>query len=334
MAKLFHGRGITVAPHGVGSRRDGPATRRRRGRRGAQRPGRRPGAGPVRPGGGGLRRGRRRRGWLSQGGARRAGVPPRRLRHRAPPGRRIPVLRGPGPRPARGRPGHPRRLLRPPARRGPGRRGPPVRRRDRGLARARRAGLPAAAGPARPRGRPRRARHPRPLRRPPRHPVAMARFGMRGLLPATWLASRFETDGARALLAGVGAHSMLPLGSPLTGAFALLLTALAHSAGWPVVEGGSARLVRALLDALAGSGGRVRTGRWIRSLDDLPSGRATVLDVTPRQLLGLAGGRLGARERRALARSRYGPGTCKVDWALAGPVPWEADVCSDAATVH
>jgi len=162
----------------------------------------------------------------------------------------------------------------------------------------------------------------------------MARFGMRGLLPATWLASRFETDGARALLAGVGAHSMLPLGSPLTGAFALLLTALAHSAGWPVVEGGSARLVRALLDALAGSGGRVRTGRWIRSLDDLPSGRATVLDVTPRQLLGLAGGRLGARERRALARSRYGPGTCKVDWALAGPVPWEADVCSDAATVH
>ena len=173
-----------------------------------------------------------------------------------------------------------------------------------------------------------------PLRRPPRHPVALARFGRPGLGSAVRLAGRFETAEARALLAGVGAHSMLPLDAPLSGAFSLLLTTLAHAAGWPVVEGGSAALVRALLGALERAGAPVRTGRWVRSLDELPPARATLLDVTPRQFLDLAAGRLGSRERRALARYRYGPGVCKVDWALAGPVPWEAAVCRETVTVH
>ncbi len=109
-----------------------------------------------------------------------------------------------------------------------------------------------------------------PLRAVPKHPVSMARFGLVGLLPVLRLAGRFASDEARALLAGAGAHSMLPLGTPLTGAFALLLTMLAHSAGWPVVEGGSARLVDALVAELGAAGGRVQTDRWVRNLDELP----------------------------------------------------------------
>ncbi len=173
-----------------------------------------------------------------------------------------------------------------------------------------------------------------PLRSVPRHPVAMARFGIPGLLPACRLAKRFVTAEARGLLAGVAAHSMLPLSAPLSGAFGILLTTTAHTVGWPVIEGGSARLVDALVGELESLEGRVTTGRWIRSLDELPAAPTVLLDVTPRQLIGLAGDRLSGRERRALGRFRYGPGVCKVDWALSGPVPWEAQPCRETATVH
>ena len=172
------------------------------------------------------------------------------------------------------------------------------------------------------------------LRSVPEHPVALARFGLEGLLPASVLARRFRGDQARALLAGAAAHTMLPLTAPLTGAFGMLFLMTAHAVGWPVVEGGSAGIIDALAAEFTSLGGRLETGRWVDSLDSLPPARAVLLDVTPRQLLGLAGDRIPARHRRALRRFRYGPGVCKVDWALSGPVPWQAPACREAGTVH
>jgi phytoene dehydrogenase-like protein len=173
-----------------------------------------------------------------------------------------------------------------------------------------------------------------PLRSVPAHPLAMARYGLPGLLPASVLARRLRGEEARALLAGVAAHGMLPLTAPLTSAVGALFLMTAHSVGWPVVEGGSARIIDALVAELTSLGGVIETGRWVRTLDSLPRARAVLLDVTPRQFVALAGDRLPARQRRALGRFRYGPGVCKVDWALSGPVPWQAPVCREAGTVH
>ena len=173
-----------------------------------------------------------------------------------------------------------------------------------------------------------------PLRRLPSHPLALARFGSLGLLPARALAAHMSGDEAKALLAGAAAHSMRPLSAPLTGSFALLFTAVAHAAGWPLPAGGSGRIVEALVSELEAAGGCVVTGRWVAELGELSPGRATLLDVSPDQLLSLGGDRLPSRYRRALERFRYGPGVCKVDWALDGPVPWEADACRAAGTIH
>jgi phytoene dehydrogenase-like protein len=173
-----------------------------------------------------------------------------------------------------------------------------------------------------------------PVRPLPMPPLAMARFGALGLQPAALLARRFKTPQARAIIAGAAAHSMRPLNAPLTGAFGLLMTLLAHSVGWPVVEGGSARIVDVLIEELTAAGGEVHTGEWVTNLSQLPRSRATLLDLTPRQLLALDDGRLPARYRRALERYRYGPGIWKVDWALSGPVPWTAEACRRTATVH
>jgi phytoene dehydrogenase-like protein len=162
----------------------------------------------------------------------------------------------------------------------------------------------------------------------------MARFGLDGLPPASLLARRFRTEEARAMLAGAAAHSMLPLTAPLTGAFGLTLMMTAHAVGWPVVEGGSAGLTDALVTEVTSLGGEVATGRWVTSLDELAGAKAVLLDVTPRQLAALAGATLTARQRRSLERYRYGPGVCKVDWALSGPVPWAAAACREAGTVH
>ena len=131
-----------------------------------------------------------------------------------------------------------------------------------------------------------------PIRSLPDHPVALFRFALQGLMPARRLAERFTTEKARALLAGASAHAMLPLTAPLSGAFGLLMTTTAHSVGWPVVEGGSARIVDGMIADLEALGGRVQTGRWICSLDDLPTTRLVLLDIAPRQLLGLGGPRL------------------------------------------
>jgi phytoene dehydrogenase-like protein len=173
-----------------------------------------------------------------------------------------------------------------------------------------------------------------PLRTPPRRPLVMARFGAAGVPSAAHLARRFSTDEAKGLLAGVGAHAMLPLEAPLTAAFGIFLTIAAHAGGWPVVKGGSGRLVDALTDALRDAGGAVHTGRFVRDPSDLPPARSTLFDTSPETLVAVAGERVPASYRRAVGRFRHGPGVCKVDWALSGPVPWAAPVCRKAGTVH
>lgn len=173
-----------------------------------------------------------------------------------------------------------------------------------------------------------------PMRSVPSHPVPMARFGLQGLLPLNALARRFATEEARALLAGAAAHSMRPLDSVLTSSFSMLFTAMAHAAGWPVVHGGSEMIVRALLGELEAAGGRVVTGTWVHDIRDLPDARLTLLDLTPRGLLSVAGAQIPNRYAAAMRRYAYGPGICKVDWALSGPVPWAAPQCREAGTLH
>jgi phytoene dehydrogenase-like protein len=172
------------------------------------------------------------------------------------------------------------------------------------------------------------------MRDVPSHPAAAGGFALRGLPSAQHLARRFRTEEGRALVAGTAAHSMLRLTAPLSGVFPRLFTALAHRYGWPVVEGGSAAIVDALVAELTAGGGRVETNCVVKRLDELPPARTVVLDVTPRQLLEMAGDSLPSGYGRALGRYRYGPGVCKVDWALRGPVPWSAASCRQTATVH
>jgi phytoene dehydrogenase-like protein len=172
------------------------------------------------------------------------------------------------------------------------------------------------------------------MRRPPRPSAALVAYGREGLRSAAAVARRFATEEARGLFAGVAAHAMLPLDSPPTGGIGLLLASLAHTVGWPVVAGGSARITDAMVAAIVAAGGQVETGTWVRSLADLPPAAATLLDVSPRGLAALAGPALPGRYRDALARFRYGAGVCKVDFALSGPVPWRSDGVRRAGTVH
>jgi phytoene dehydrogenase-like protein len=175
----------------------------------------------------------------------------------------------------------------------------------------------------------------RPVPRLPGHPLALARFGLPALRSTTGLArSRFREDPARALFAGIAAHSMLRLDRPLSASFGLVLATYAHAVGWPMVRGGADAVADALVAELRAAGGEVVTGRRIDSLAELPASRAVLLDVTPRQLVAIAGDRLPPRTRRRAVRFRYGPGIFKVDWALDGPVPWTAGGPRRAATVH
>jgi phytoene dehydrogenase-like protein len=172
--------------------------------------------------------------------------------------------------------------------------------------------------------------------RPPRHPILLGRFGLSAVRSAAGLArARFEGERAQALLAGCCAHSMLSLRTPVSAAFGLVLAVSAHAVGWPVSRGGSQRLADALTGHLRSLGGVVETGRRVDSLDDLPPGAGPLLlDLTPRQLLRLAGDRLPDRYRRRLEGYRYGPGVFKLDWALEGPIPWTAPAAARAGTVH
>jgi phytoene dehydrogenase-like protein len=171
--------------------------------------------------------------------------------------------------------------------------------------------------------------------RPPRHPLLAARFARSGMRGSVGLANAtFRGEGARSLFAGMGAHSMRPLERPPTAAFALVLLALGHAAGWPVARGGSQAIAEAMAAHLRSLGGEIRTGYEVRSTADLPRSRAVLFDVTPRQLLAICGGQLQRRYRAALGRYRYGPGVFKLDYALSAPVPWLAEECRRAGTVH
>jgi len=171
-------------------------------------------------------------------------------------------------------------------------------------------------------------------RHPPHRPITVAGYAVRALRPASALASRFSTEEARALVAGVSAHAARPLDTSPTAGVGLLLTMLAHAVGWPFIEGGSGQLTGALVQALEAGGGRIESGWRVRSLDELPAARAVLLDVAPLRLLEIAGSRLSGRYRQTLQRFRYGAGVCKVDFALSGPVPWSNSDCREAGTLH
>ena len=174
-----------------------------------------------------------------------------------------------------------------------------------------------------------------PVVRPPRHPLLMARFGLPAVLPATMLARlAFGQPAARALFAGMAAHSMLRLGQPLSASFGLVLGLLAHAVGWPMARGGSGAIAAALEAEARSLGVEIETGHRVDWLADLPPAGAVVLDVTPRQVLAMAGDWLPSAYRRQLGSYRYGPGVFKVDWALDGPIPWRDPATARAGTVH
>src|SRR5919201_2930447 len=167
-----------------------------------------------------------------------------------------------------------------------------------------------------------------PLIRIPRHPLVMARLGIPGLMPARFLASRaFAGPRARALFAGLAAHSVLPLDAPLTSSFALMFAVMTHVANWPFPRGGTQKIADALASRLRSLGGTIETNRRVTRLAELPTARAYLCDVTPRQLERIAGDRLSSRYRGRLRGYRYGPGVFKLDYAIDGPIPWRAKDC-------
>lgn len=168
-----------------------------------------------------------------------------------------------------------------------------------------------------------------PVTRQARHPLVAARFGPFALMPGTMLARLFSTDAAKAVLTGLASHATVPADRPLTAGVGLTLLAAAHAVGWPMVEGGSQVVAERLAALVQSEGGEIVVDHEVRSLTELPDARVVLLDVTPRQFAALAPG--AARPYR---RWKYGPGACKVDYVLSGPVPWTADACRRAATVH
>jgi phytoene dehydrogenase-like protein len=169
----------------------------------------------------------------------------------------------------------------------------------------------------------------------PRHPLTLARFGIPALRSASGLArGRFDGEAGRALFGGLAAHAMRPLDRPMTAGFGLVLGALAHAVGWPMVRGGSAALTGALAAELGSLGGEIVVEHPVTAIRALPAARVVLFDTTPTALAIIAGDRLPARTRRRFAAFRYGPGVSKVDWALDGPIPWKADGLRRAGTVH
>lgn len=175
-----------------------------------------------------------------------------------------------------------------------------------------------------------------PLRiKPLLHPLALTPFGLDALQSGSGLAQRhFKGERARALLSGVSAHSMLPLEQIMSAAAGVLLMTAGHVYGWPMPRGGSQHIVDALAAYLRSLGGEIRTHTEVKNIDDLPSARAYLFDITPQQIIRVAGHRLPSSYIRQLERFRYGPGSFKLDFALDGPIPWIAQECLRAGTVH
>jgi phytoene dehydrogenase-like protein len=175
----------------------------------------------------------------------------------------------------------------------------------------------------------------RPLLAIPKHPITLAKFGLQALLPATRLAqARFTTDDAKGLFAGIAAHSGLPFNALSSSAVGLVLATIAHTHGWPVPQGGSSAISESLAGYIRSRGGEIETGRRIRKLSELPDARVVLFDVTPRQLIGIAGEKMPSMYRKRLESYRYGPASFKVDYALDEPIPWTNDEVRKAATVH
>lgn len=175
-----------------------------------------------------------------------------------------------------------------------------------------------------------------PLRIPPLGSIpALVNFGLRALSPASTLARlAFSTEQARGLFAGIAAHAILPLEKAPSAAFGMVLGAVGHVAGWPIPRGGSQAIIDALASCLRSMGGEIVTGQEVRSLDELPPARLTFFNTAPVNMATIAGERLSAGYRQQLQRFRHGPGSFKIDWALSGPVPWTAEACRKAGTIH
>jgi phytoene dehydrogenase-like protein len=173
-----------------------------------------------------------------------------------------------------------------------------------------------------------------PLLHRPRHPLALARFGPAALAPVSLLARALPTEGARALFGGTAAHAFSPFSQLLSGSVGMALTCACHANGWPVARGGSRAISDALAAVVREHGGRIETGRPVRSLDELPAADAVVLDLAPGAVVEIAGGRLPSRVARAYRRYKHGPGAFKVDLAVEGGVPWTAEAARRAGTVH
>jgi phytoene dehydrogenase-like protein len=174
-----------------------------------------------------------------------------------------------------------------------------------------------------------------PLIRLPRHPFLLAKFGLQGVASARFLANRvFRSERTKALFAGLAAHSFLTLDEPLTAAFAIMFAVTAHAVGWPIPRGGSQSIANALCAHLKRLGGTMTMSKRVDSMNSLGNFDVALCDITPRQLLNIAGDRFTPAYKRLLQRYRYGPGVFKVDYALSSPIPWKASDCARAATVH
>lgn len=168
----------------------------------------------------------------------------------------------------------------------------------------------------------------------PKHPLDMAGFGLDALTSASWLSKRFKTEAAKGLLAGMAAHSIQPLTNLATSAIALVLMVNGHLKGWPVPKGGSVKIADALASYFISLGGKIETNRYITSMDQLPSAKAVLFDITPKQLLTIAGHRFSSIYKWQLERYRYGMGVFKVDWALDDIIPFTATEARKAGTLH
>jgi phytoene dehydrogenase-like protein len=174
----------------------------------------------------------------------------------------------------------------------------------------------------------------RPILHVPRHPLALARFGMGAALPATAIARSFRSEQAKALWGGCAAHASTPLSRPMSASIGVALICAGHRYGWPVARGGSGAISGALAAVIREHGGRIETGRRVSSLAELPRADAVVLDLAPGAVVEIAGERLPARVASAYRRYRHGPGAFKVDLAVAGGVPWTNAATRRAGTVH
>ncbi|MBC7387438.1 MAG: NAD(P)/FAD-dependent oxidoreductase [Cryobacterium sp.] len=174
-----------------------------------------------------------------------------------------------------------------------------------------------------------------PILHLPKHPLLLAQFGLKALRSADGFArAKFQGERARAIFGGIAAHSMIPLSHSGSSAIALVLSMAGHLRGWPVAKGGSGSITQALRSYLISLGGEIQTGRYVKSLRELPASRWTFLDITPKAFSEIAANELSESQKRSLIKFRYGGGVFKMDFALSDSVPWTAKECLRAATVH